>query len=582
MNKKICVCILVCMMSLLIACGSENGSTNHWTSDANDLSRSENAGLPEFSAESGFYDEEFKLTISCESGEIYYTLDGTDPAANKSAMHYEKPIKIYDNTQDLNRVSSEKNITLSAYNPPRYKVDKGIVLRVAVKGEDGNFGKTVTKTYFVGKDKEYYRNMKVISLVTNPYNLFDPDYGIYAIGNSYFEWKKSPDFDPAMEDWRLENPTNYNQGGPEWERPASIQVFENGKLVYEQDLGIRLAGNVSRHFAQKSIRLYAREEYGDKKLKYAFFPDLKDINGNPIEKFDKVTLRNDGNDSESAFFRDELVQSLCADRAVGTQAEEPCILFIDGEYWGMYHIKERIENSYFASHYDVDKKNVTYVKKSEVEGSEEIRQEYEDFYNWAMTADLSVEENYQKVADTVDMQSFMDYFAIETYINNYDWLRVGEHPNNILMWRVNEPVEGNPYGDGKWRYVLYDMEYSSNLYGQDGTRPEFNSLKNISMETDWYNPGPLFSRLLKNTEFRKAFYENYLEIMENNFNPKRVNEWIDQYTEDYYLAIMDNFNRFLSMGNNTGFLDYHINTVKEFYELRPDCAKRYLDRLCSE
>lgn len=534
--------------------------------------------VPVFSADSGFYDEGFELAITAAAGEIYYTLDGSDPAGSSSARLYEKPIKIYNNTEDRNILSAERDIVLGHYIIPFYKVDKGMIIRAAVKDESGSYGKTVTKSYFVGKTEDYYHDMKVISLVTNPYNLFDPDEGIYVVGSGYYEWKKSPEYNPAYEDWRQDNPTNYNRSGKKWERPAVVQVFEQGKPVYEQDVAIRLAGNVSRSNAQKSIRLYAREEYGDKRLRYTFFDGLTDINGKPIEKFDKVTLRNDGNDTTSAFFRDELVQSLCADRAVGVQAEEPCILFIDGEFWGMYHIKERIDAYYIASHYDVDKANVTYVKCSETEGSEDIRQEYEDFFKWAMSADLSQNENYQKVADTIDLQSLMDYFAIETYINNYDWLYAGRHPNNILMWRVNEKVDGNIYGDGRWRFVLYDMEYSSNLYGQEGTKPEYDSFKNINKENEWMNIGALFFRLLNNDTFRSDFYENYLEVMDECFDPDRVNAWIDEYCGDNYYAISDTFRRF--QGDNSGLLDYHIETVRDFYNRRPEYARQYLNEVC--
>lgn len=560
--------------------GRKTPSQNVYLPDVNtDRVPDGKAVLPVFSAKSGFYDGEFELEITAAAGEIYYTLDGSDPAGNSSALLYEKPIRIYDNRNDRNKLSAESDIVLGYYGSPDYRVDKGIIVRAVVKDEAGNYGETVTGSYFVGRDEDYYQDMKVISLVTNPYNLFDADKGIYAVGSSYYEWRKSADFDPTMEDWRQENPTNYNQSGREWERPATIQVFEQGELVYEQNLGIRLAGNVSRSNAQKSIRLYAREEYGAKKLKYGFFDGLTDIYGNPIEKFDKITLRNDGNDTTSAFFRDELVQSLCADRAVGVQAEEPCILFIDGEFWGMYHMKERIEDYYFASHYGVDKVNVTYVKRDDVDGSEDIWKEYENLYNWAMVVDLSNDEYYQRIADAIDMQSLMDYFAIETYINNYDWLYVGRDPNNIIMWRVNEQVDGNPYGDGKWRFVLYDMEYSAGLYGQEGTRPDYNSFENISKSKNAANPGALFFRLLNNETFRTEFYENYLEIMDSCFDPERVNAWIDEYCGEYRSAMSDTFKRFLSTGGD-GHLNYHAGTVKDFYRDRPEYARKYLNELC--
>ncbi len=583
-QKKLLITFILLIVAVLLGLGCfmlfNSMFSNHKYIADYDTSKelSESANIPVFSADSGFYEEEFLLSISSENGEIYYTLDGTDPATNPRSAKYNKSIKIYNNSYDSNKYSAEKDITLGYYRAPHYRVDKGIILRAAVKDADGKFGETVTRSYFVGKNKDYYMNMRVISLVTNPYNLFDKEEGIYVVGNSYYRWKKSADYEPTWEDWRLENPTNYNNKGEEWERPALIQIFEEGNLVHEQEIGIRLSGNVSRSNAQKSIRFFAREEYGDKKIKYSFFDDLKDANGEPVKKFDKVTLRNEGNDSTSSFFRDELVQSLCSNLDVGIQAEAPCILFIDGEFWGMYHIKERIDENYISSHYDIKKENVTYVKRAETSGSEEIRQQYEDFYNWAMSADFTQEENYKRVTDTIDIQSLMDYFAIETYINNYDWLNADRSPNNILMWRVNEPLDGNRYADGRWRFVLYDMEYSSGLYGQEGTQPEYNSFDNISKTNNWANPGALFFRLLDNESFRAEFYSNYLRIMEENFDPERVATWIDEYLLQNGEAIADTFERY-SIGNGSGHLSYHADEVEKFYTARPEYAKKYLESL---
>lgn len=545
-------------------------------------SREESVNLPVFSAESGFYDSEFELTISCNSGNIFYTLDGSDPANNPSAVHYTSPISIYDNTSAPNRLSAEDDITLGYYQMPTYNVDKGIIVRAVVRDNAGSYGTTVSKSYFVGKNDPYYKNMKVISLVTNPYNLFDGDDGIYIVGNMYYKWQKNNNYDPDLEDWNPKNPTNYNQDGKDWERPALIQVFENGKFVYETNLGIRIAGNASRSHAQKSIRLYAREEYGDKKIRYPFFPGLVDVNGNPIEKFDKLTLRNSGNDTNDACVRDEIVQTLSANLQVGTQAEEPCILFIDGEFWGMYHIKERLEDNYFASHYDVDKKNITIVKNSSFDGSEDIINEYKDLYYLAIAADLSLPENYQVIKDTFDMQSLMDYFAIETYINNYDWLYAGRTPNNLMMWRTNEVIDGKPYCDGKWRFALYDCEYSANLYGQEGTKPEFDAFTNISKRRSWENIGLLFLHLLDNEEFKNDFYENYVKIVENDFSAENAVSLINYYKDTYGEAIDTNYQRYQNRKKYSGLLDYHFDSLIDFYTRRPDYALKYVRQLCDK
>ncbi len=537
--------------------------------------------VPVFSAESGFYDEEFTLTLSGPKGtSILYTLDGSDPAGSVVTEKYTEPISIYDNTKDINKLSSKYDYALANYMTPNKNVDKGIIVRACLKLADGTYGPTVTKSYFVGKDKPFYKDLKVVSLVTNPYNILDDKYGIYVVGSAYKKWKRSKDYNPTYADWDLRNPTNYNQSGKEWERPAVVQVFEVGELAFEQAVGIRLSGRVSRSNVQKSIRLYAREEYGDSKLRYTFFDGLTDIDGKIIKKFDKVTLRNAGNDSTDTCIRDNIIQSLVCDRAVSTQADQPCMLFLDGEFWGFYHMKERLEDYYFQSHYDVKKENVTIIKNNAYEGNDAIIEDYKKFFNWSMYADFSDEANYQKACDVFDMQSFMDYFVIETYINNNDWLCTDT--NNCMMWRANEPVDGNEYGDGKWRFALFDTEYSCNLYGEKETKPEYDLLNNLHRRKTWCNPAALFYKFLENEGFREEFYKTYIEIMDECFTPEHVNEVIDTYVEEYGIAVSAGLNRYIHTGTDNRYLLEKLEQVKDFFAKRPEYAKEYLNALIGQ
>lgn len=543
-----------------------------------DEKRNNDAETPVFSAESGFYDEEFSLTLSGPEGAtILYTLDGSDPAGSVVKETYVDPISIYDNTTTINKLSAKYNYSLAQTMVPNKTVDKGIVVRACLKFPDGTFGPTVTKSYFVGKTAAYYKDLKVISLVTNPYNIVDEDTGIYVIGSAYKKWKRSDDYNPTYENWNLKNPTNYNQSGKEWERPAIVQVFEKGEIAFEQAVGIRLAGKVSRSNVQKSFRLYARSEYGDSKLRYTFFDGLTDIDGKKIKKFDKVTLRNAGNDSTDTCIRDNIIQSLVSGRDVSIQADEPCMLFLDGEFWGFYHIKERLEDYYFQSHYDIKKENVTIIKNSDYEGNDEIIGEYQNFFNWAMYADFSDDANYEKACKVFDMQSFMDYFAIETYINNKDWLYTDT--NNCMMWRANEPVDGNEYGDGKWRFALFDTEYSCNLYGQTETKPEFDLLNDLYIRKTWTNPAALFYKFLENEGFRKNFEQTYIEVIDECFNPEHVNEVIDTYVEEYGSAISAGLNRYTNTGTDSRYLMERLEPVKDFFNKRPEYAREYLSTL---
>ncbi len=535
---------------------------------------------PAFSAESGFYDAGFDLNITADST-ILFTTDGTDPRTSATAQNYSSSIRIYDNTSEPNRHSAGKDVSLYDDADPNFNVDKGQIIRAVCVDANGNYSDVVTKSYYIGKTASYYKNMKVVSIVTDPANMFDDNTGIYVVGNTYYNWRNSGQYDPSLEEWDTRNPTNYNQDGIEWERPADIQVFEGGELAFESSVGIRIAGNATRSNQQKSIRLYARSDYGKSKMEYEFFEGLTDMNGEPITEFDKVTIRNHGNDVNDAQMRDDIVQELAVNMDLARQAAADCILFIDGEFWGYYSLKERLEDDYVQSHYGIDKDNVTTIKVGEIEGDAAVGQSYIDFYNWAMNADMSNAANYQKVCDTIDMQSFMDYITLETYICNWDWCNESG-TNNWQLWRSNEIVDGNEYGDGKWRYMLFDTEYSSGLYNDTKTSFAFDAIDNMNRDRKWTNIGALFFKLMENETFRTEFAENYRWHVENSFDYETiVKPLIDSYAAARKDATKITWRRFQGGWGDklASQYDNSVQIVRTFYQNRARYALQYLDAL---
>ncbi len=531
--------------------------------------------VPEFSAEGGFYDVPFTLILSCETGNtIYFTTDGSDPRTSTTATVYTSGISIYDNTNDPNIYSAITAITLGDYYPPQYKIDKGITIRAALKAPDGGYSNVVTNSYFVGKSASYYSKLKVISMVTDSSYLFHRDTGAYMIGSKYYEWRKSDDF-VQYDSGDVQNVTNYNTKGRESEFPVTIQVFENGKAVYSTNVGARISGNWSRSHAQKSFRFYARKEYGDGNMDYSFFDELTDVNGEPIVSFDKVTVRNGGNDYQELHFRDALIHNLTKDLAFDVMAAEPCILFINGEFWGFYQIREKTDGNYIESHYGIPKEDVAIIKNSEIEeGTETDLEEFRNFCIWAASADMSQEANYQQFCDSMDVQSLMDYVAVETYINNADWAK--GYGNNWQAWRARTINPELPKADGKWRFILYDTEYSSGLYGQMETQYDYDLLNYMDAGDTDFNIPDIVRNLCTNPAFLQAFYDNYVRIMESCFDPNLVCEMIDTYADTYGAATKDTLNRFgLDWAANN--YDGEVSELKEFFQLRPEYAKRYLD-----
>lgn len=534
--------------------------------------------MPLFSVEGGFYDAAFGLALSDMNGnEIIYTIDGSDPRNSDTAKSYTGEINIYNNTNDPNKYSAVTDINLSGYKAPKYNVDKGIVVRAVCKTADGKYSDVVTNSYFVGKTAPYYSDFKVVSLATDGDYLFDEDTGVYMVGSKYHDMVASGAFTPLSDKNDIANPTNYNIDGKESEFPVNVQVFENGELAYTGNVGARISGNWSRGFAQKSIRLYARSEYGDSKMKYEFIEGLTDINGNTIEEFDKVTLRNGGTDNQLLHFRDMFIQQLCADRAMDIQAGEPCMVFIDGEFWGFYFIREKQDADYVESHYGIDKDNVTFIKNGELdEGSADLDLEYQELLSWAADADMTSEANYQKVCDSIDIQSFIDMVVIETYINNTDWAT--DYMNNWISWRATEADASTAFADGKWRYMLYDLDFSADYFDDARTLAGFDTLNSMFTGNDPYNFVPMFYNLLNNENFSKLFYNSYIDIMKNNFDPVDVSEKLDEYVAKYGEAIEATNTRFDQEWVNVNY-DAEIEAFRQYFIDRRNLAKTYLDRL---
>lgn len=561
----------------------ENGSKNFTyltptPAQSNDsASKADLVEKPVFSVDGGFYDASFKLSISDNNGNIvYYTTDGSDPRTSSTAKIFDSTIEIYNNTNEPNLWSALADITLDNYSGPNGYVDKGIVVRAASKTSDGSFSSVVTNSYFVGKTASYYSDMKVLSLVTDPDNLFDDDKGAYMVGNGFYEWKNSSSY-IKYENGDTNNPTNYNKDGKESEFPVNIQVFENGKPAYSSDVGARISGAWSRSFPQKSIRLYARSEYGGSKMKYAFIDELKDKNGKPIKEFDKVTIRNGGTDNQLLHFRDMFIQDLCSDRSTDIQGGEPCVMFIDGEFWGFYFIREKLDSDYVESHYGINKNNVTVIKNCDLdEGSRALANQYYNFLLWGADADMTDPANYQRVCDTIDIKSFIDLIVIETYVNNADWAT--GWLNNFILWRSNT-IDPNVYGaDGKWRFTLYDLDYSADYFHDGKTLSGFDSLNSLYRKNGSYNMIPLFYNLLNNEQFNREFYDTYIEIIKNNFSPETVNAKIDEYAAAYEAATRATNTRFGVEWANYNYKS-EIQNLKNFFNERYVYAKRYLDVL---
>ena len=459
---------------------------------------------------------------------------------------------------------------------PKSEVDKATVVRAMAVEADGSRSPVISQTYFVGFGEKaaYYQDWKILSLMTDESNLFDDARGIFVLGKTYTDWKNGADYDASVPDYFM--PANYRQSGKEWERAAALQVFDHHSLMLSEDIGIRTHGGATRSYPQKSLNLYARSAYGASKLNCDLFSGavLSETDGKPITEFDTVMLRNGGNDAMYTRFRDKLNQRLSAGRAFLTQGMEPCIVFINGEYWGQYEITEKTDAAFIKTHCGIKKKNVCIIKKEALdEGSEETFREWQQLREWIKETDFSDPDAYAALCDAVDMQSFMDYISCEIYMANANW-----NSSNMAMWKAETPDPANPYADGKWRFLMFDTDYSTGIYGE--VLPTDDSFARLLDRECFLSD--LLHGALENADFRQQFHDTFTEIADTNFDAARVEAEINALEETYRAPVTDTYARFWSssLSGKTGERAYQdaVEEVRDFYSNRRETVLQDLEK----
>jgi hypothetical protein len=476
-----------------------------------------------FSNPGGFYPGVVSVQLSVDDPDavIYYTLDGRTPTQED---------KMY--TQAL--VLSDATIVRARAFKPGYEGSR-----------------TTTEHYFINPAHK----LPIICVQTEPENLWDSQKGIYITGTN------------GVNGYCSDLPRNWNQ---DWERPANISYFEpDGTKAFQVDAGIKIGGGCSRGLKMKSLNVYLRNKvYGVGSVNYQLFPGLD------IHEFKRFKLRNGGNDFEQMFFRDGINQTLLYNIIdLDLMAYRPVVVYLNGKYWGLHEMREFFNEDYVASHHGANPDSLDIINNPQESWPEVMEGDYTAFQTirqFIQDNDLSKPASYEFLFSRMDMSEYMNYHIAEIYLANYDW-----PANNVRVWRDRN--------GGKFRWMLYDTDASTNYGWWSQSGPTYNSLWHATTTTgqDWPN-GPnstLFLRkLLKNEEFRNEFVQRTATYRKLIFAPDRVNTMTDSLRQTIEPEMSRHINRWNGNFPSQGFgtpsggsvaaWQGYINTYKSFFPAR--------------
>lgn len=413
---------------------------------------------PIISQKSGFYPGSIEVTITCDTPDaaIYYTLDNTNPNENK--LRYIHPITI------------DKTTTLKAKS---YK-------------EDHLEGLTATATYMINERKP---ELPTIFVSLDPEYLYNDTIGIYCVGIKGIGGPAG-----ALK-------ANYFR---DWTRLGSFELLDkDGNSCISRPVGYSISGNMSRTQSQKAFKVKATSKFGVKRLDYPLF-STKDS-----RRYKSILLRAGGNLNLGLMLvKDAGLQSLADATPLSYQAYEPCVVYLNGEYWGLYNMRERSNKHNVYSNYGYANNEFDFVDNNwaayYINGNKIIYKELETFIK---ENDLSIQENYNKIEEMIDIDNYIYYMSIEILLNNTDWPK----GNQRLFFYKG--------GNGKWRWLLNDLDHT--IKGKTGDKLG-SILKSAPTEKEL--SVSLIYHLLKNETFKNKYIELQSIVAGSIYTPARIEQ----------------------------------------------------------
>ncbi|MDX1741114.1 MAG: CotH kinase family protein, partial [Rhodothermales bacterium] len=477
------------------------------------------AEAPEVSVEGGRFASPVTVSLAASAGlEIHYTTDGSTPT--KRSPQYLGP----------------------------FYVQNALVLRARTVAPGFLPSEIVTNTYVVGEDP----SLPVVSISTDPPLLWDNATGIYAFPPE--DQAACPSFPHFCANFWEDR-----------EIAAHVEVFEiDGRTILNSGTGVAIVGGWSRALPQKSLGLCARGRYGSPAFDASLFPNR------PYTSYQTFLLRNSGNDWDSSMLRDGFLQTLVASADIDIMSYRPTILYLNGQYWGLHNLREKINEHYAAALGEVDPDEVDVLGLDEerttsapevLEGDTE---HFEQLLALLGAIDMTSDTAYDQVDRMMDLDSFIDYQITQIFVGNTDW-----PGNNVKLWRPRT-------ADGRWRWVLFDLDFGFGRWNPEDYQHNTLAFATEPNGPQWPNPpwSTFFlRRLLENSDFRIAFVNRYADFLNTMFEERTILDVLDSLQTKISGEIPDHLGRW---GQSYSYWLGQLANLRYYARNRPPAAESHL------
>jgi hypothetical protein len=461
------------------------------------------------SGNGGFFTTNQTVTMSAASGQIRYTTNGTIPTATSPL--YPGPLTL----------SSTKVIAARVFST------NGLLP-----------GPVVKKTFFINESEI---NMPVFSLTIDSLDLWDANNGMYVFGpsnDSVFPYY-------GANYWR------------DVEKQCYIEFFDANKTKkFETVAGLKIFGGYSRTFPQKSFKVKCRAHYGSPEVNFPLIPEKKHIS-----TYRDIILRNGGTDNEGTHFRDAFMQRVMKDQHVDYMAYQPSVVYLNGDFWGFYEIRERQDEAYIEKNHGYAPEDIDFLEHSgsiyTLAGSDTG---FYNMYNYITTADAASPNYFPRVNKMMDIENFTDYIIAETYYGNKDW--VGDWVNNIKLWRPRVP-------NGKWRYILWDLDWGMGLYSSANA----NYLNRARYPAVANEHSDMLDAMLYNTQFKNYFVNRYADLINTIYTDQNIQKIAFSMKNEVDPIMNLHFNKW---GGTYSHWNDEINEILDFNQDRRTYARNFV------